>query len=150
MKIGFIGLGNVGAKLAGSLLRHQFDVTARDVDRSIAEPLLQQGAVWGQSGKSLAESSDVIITCLPTPEVSALVMEEAGGVLEGLSDGKVWLEMSTTDEEEVKRIGSLVLAKGAIPMDSPVSGGCHRAATGNISIFTGGDRTGFEKSAAAA
>ena len=145
MKIGFIGLGNVGAKLAGSLVRNGFDVTVRDVDRTIAEPLLQAGASWGESGKSLAEACDVIITCLPSPAVSAQVMEEENGVLEGLSENKVWLEMSTTDEDEVKRLGDKVANKGAIAMDTPVSGGCHRAATGNIAIFAGGDRAGFEK-----
>jgi 3-hydroxyisobutyrate dehydrogenase len=145
MKIGFIGLGNVGAKLASSLLRHDFDVTVRDIDSEAADTLLQQGAVWGESGKSLAESSDIIITCLPSPQVSAQVMEEPDGVLAGLSAGKVWLEMSTTDQDEVRRIGKLVESMGAIPLDSPVSGGCHRAATGNIAIFAGGDRAGFEK-----
>jgi 3-hydroxyisobutyrate dehydrogenase len=145
MKVGFIGLGNVGAKLASSLIRHNFDVTVRDIKKDIAQPLLDNGAAWADSGKSLAETCDVIITCLPTPQVSAEVMEQSNGVLEGLSEGKVWLEMSTTDEDEVKRIGAKVEAKGAIPLDSPVSGGCHRASTGNIAIFVGGERSGFDK-----
>jgi 3-hydroxyisobutyrate dehydrogenase len=72
-------------------------------------------------------------------------MESEDGVIAGLSEGKIWLEMSTTDEAEVKRIGALVEEKGAIPLDSPVSGGCHRAATGNIAILVGGDRIGFDK-----
>jgi 3-hydroxyisobutyrate dehydrogenase len=145
MKIGFIGLGNVGAKLAGSLIRHNFKVTVRDVEKSAAQPLIDKGASWADSGKALAEACDVIITCLPSPAVSAVVMEETGGVIAGLSKDKIWLEMSTTDEDEVKRIGAMVEAKGAIPMDTPVSGGCHRAATGNIAIFAGGDRAGFDK-----
>ena len=145
MKIGFIGLGNVGAKLAGSLIRNGFDVSIRDLDRSAAEPLLQAGASWADSGKALAERADIIITCLPSPSVSAEVMEQDNGVIDGLSDGKIWLEMSTTDEDEVKRLGALVAAKGAIAMDTPVSGGCHRATTGNIAIFAGGDREGFER-----
>jgi 3-hydroxyisobutyrate dehydrogenase len=66
-------------------------------------------------------------------------------VLEGLSENKIWLEMSTTDEAEVKRIGKKVIAKNATPLDGPVSGGCHRAATGNIAIFVGGERKAFEK-----
>ena len=145
MKVGFIGLGNVGAKLVGSLIRHGFDVTVRDISRDIAEPLIQAGAKWAESGEALAQAVDVVVTCLPSPQVSAEVMEQESGVLAGLSDGKVWLEMSTTDEDEVKRIGKLVEEKGAIPLDSPVSGGCHRASTGNIAIFAGGDREGFEK-----
>ena len=72
-------------------------------------------------------------------------MESHDGVINGLSKNKIWLEMSTTDESEVKRLGKLVMDKKAIPMDGPVSGGCHRATTGNIAIFVGGERNSFEK-----
>ncbi len=145
MKVGFIGLGNVGAKLAGSLLRNDFDLTVRDIDRDAAKTLVSGGAVWADSGIEVAQACDLIITCLPSPAVSAEVMEAEDGVIAGLSKGKVWLEMSTTDEAEVKRLGELVATKGTIALDSPVSGGCHKASTGNISIFAGGDREGFEK-----
>ena len=120
MKIGFIGLGNVGGKLAGSLLRNGFDLTVRDVDKTAAEPFLTQGAGWAESPKELAEKVDVVITCLPSPAIVSQVMEAEDGVLAGLSEAKVWLEMSTTDESEVKRLGKLVASKGSIPMESPV------------------------------
>ena len=84
------------------------------------------------------------ITCLPSPAICAQVVEGENGVLQGLAAGKIWAEMSTTDEAEVKRLGALVTAKGADPVDCPVSGGCHRAATGNISIFAGCERDVFE------
>ena len=112
MKIGFIGLGNVGAKLAGSLLRNGFDLCVCDVDRDAAQGLLDGGAHWCESGRAMAETCDIVITCLPSPAVSAQVMEEAGGVLEGLSAGKIWLEMSSTDAGEIQRLGKLVEAKG--------------------------------------
>jgi 3-hydroxyisobutyrate dehydrogenase len=145
MKIGFIGLGNVGAKLAGSILRNGYDLTVRDLDRSLAQPFLDQGANWADSPQEVAETCDMIITCLPSPAACATVMEQNDGVLAGLSAGKVWAEMSTTDETEVRRIGQLVLDKGAQPIDCPVSGGCHRAATGNIAIFVGCSRDTFEQ-----
>ncbi len=145
MKIGFIGLGNVGAKLAGSLLRNKFGLVVRDTDREAAKQLLDQGAQWGESGQQIAQLCDVIITCLPSPAVSAQVMEEEQGVLAGLGPGKIWLEMSSTDADEIRRLGALVEARGAIPLDCPVSGGCHRAATGNIAIFAGGKREAFDK-----
>lgn len=145
MKIGFIGLGNVGGKLAGSLIRNGFDVTVRDLDKSVAEPFLQKGASWADSPKAMAESCDMIITCLPSPAACAAVMEAEDGILAGLSAGKIWAEMSTTDETEVKRLGALVEAKGASAVDCPVSGGCHRAATGNISIFAGCKREVFDQ-----
>ena len=145
MKIGFIGLGNVGGKLAGSLLRNGFDLTVRDLNQEIARPFLEKGAKWGESPKQLAETVELIITCLPNPAASAAVMEAEDGVLAGISPGKVWAEMSTTDEEEVKRLGAKVKVMGGEALDCPVSGGCHRAATGNISIFVGGERSSFEK-----
>ena len=145
MKIGFIGLGNVGGKLAGSLIRNNFDVTVKEIDESLINEFKKLGAKVAKSPKELAEQTDLIITSLPSPEVSAEVMESEDGILNGLSENKIWLEMSTTDEDEVKRLGNKVISKKAIPLDGPVSGGCHRAATGNIAIFVGGDRKAFEK-----
>ena len=145
MKIGFIGLGNVGGKLASSLMRNKFDLTVRDLDKNLTKSFEDQGAKVVNSPKELAEEVDVIITCLPSPSICAEVMEGEDGILNGLSENKIWLEMSTTDEAEVKRIGKKVIEKKAIPLDGPVSGGCHRAATGNIAIFVGGDRKSFEK-----
>ena len=145
MKIGFIGLGNVGGKLASSLIRNKFDLTVRDLDKNLTKSFEDQGAKVVNSPKELAEEVDLIITCLPSPIICAEVMEGEDGILNGLSENKIWLEMSTTDEAEVKRIGKKVTEKKAIPLDGPVSGGCHRAATGNIAIFVGGDRNSFEK-----
>ena len=145
MKIGFIGLGNVGGKLSGNLLRNKFDLTVRDLDNALTDEFTKQGASVANSAKELAENVDLIITCLPSPKICSEVMEAEDGVIRGLSKNKIWLEMSTTDESEVKRLGKLVKDKGAIPLDGPVSGGCHRAATGNIAIFVGGDRKAFEK-----
>ncbi|MDA9724204.1 NAD(P)-dependent oxidoreductase [Candidatus Pelagibacter sp.] len=145
MKVGFIGLGNVGGKLAGSLLRNKFDLTVRDLDENLTKPFVEQGAKIANTDKELAEKVDLIITCLPSPEICSEVMEGSNGILNGLSENKIWLEMSTTDEAEVKRIGQKVIQKKAIPLDGPVSGGCHRAATGNIAIFVGGEREAFNK-----
>ena len=145
MKIGFIGLGNVGGKLANSLLRNKFDLTVRDLEENLTKDFANNGAKVAKSAKELAEKVDLIITCLPSPKTCVEVMEAKDGVINGLSENKIWLEMSTTDASEVKRLGKLVAAKGATPLDGPVSGGCHRAATGNIAIFVGGERKAFEK-----
>ena len=93
----------------------------------------------------MARDCDVVVTCLPSPAASARVLEGADGILQGLTPGTVWAEMSTTDEAEVVRLGSLVTARGGEPVDCPVSGGCHRAATGNISILAGCERLTFER-----
>ena len=145
MKIGFVGLGNVGGKLAGSLLRNKFDLTVRDLDKNLTNMFVDMGAKVANSAKELAEKVDLIITCLPSPQICANVMDAEDGIINGLSENKIWLEMSTTDESEIKRLGKKVLDKKAIPLDGPVSGGCHRAATGNIAIFVGGERKAFDK-----
>ena len=144
MKVGFIGLGNAGGKLAGSLLRNGFDLTVRDLNKEFVDEFVERGAKSANSPKEMAEHCDVVITCLPSPKACSEVMESKDGILAGLSKGKIWLEMSTTDEAEIRRIGALVDKLGALPIDCPVSGGCHRADTGNISIFAGCKREAFE------
>jgi 3-hydroxyisobutyrate dehydrogenase len=131
--------------LAGSLQRNGFDLTVRDLDPSAAQPFLDAGASWAESPGEIAEDCDTVITCLPSPAACSEVMEADDGILAGLSAGKVWMEMSTTDEAEVRRMGALVAATGAEPIDCPVSGGCHRAATGNIAIFAGCEREVFDR-----
>ncbi len=144
MKIGFIGLGNVGGKLAGSLIRNGHDVTVRDLDDALVQSFVARGARAASSPRELGEAVDLIVTCLPSPAASSVVAEGPDGFLPALGPGKVWLEMSTTDYSEVIRLGALVEATGAMMMECPVSGGCHRADTGNIAIFAGGRREAFE------
>ena len=145
MKIGFIGLGNVGGKLVNNLIKSRYKLIVRDLDAKLSKKFKKKGAVIASSPKELAENSDIVITCLPSPKACSKVMTAKNGVLEGLSKNKIWLEMSTTDQSEVKRIGIMVKKKGSHALDVPVSGGCHRAATGNISIFAGGDKKIFKK-----
>ena len=145
MKIGFIGLGNVGSKIAKNLINNGFKLTVLDLDTTLSSSFKEIGAKWAASPRELAANSEMIITCLPSPKACSDVMEGEDGVIKGLSKGKIWAEMSTTDFEEVKRIGKLVSSASGEPMDCPVSGGCHRAATGNISIFAGTRRDTFEK-----
>lgn len=145
MKVGFIGLGNVGGKLSGSLLRNGIDLTVHDLNDELVHKMVELGAHRGQSPAQMMRDCDVVITCLPSPAASASVMEDTGGLLETMGAGKIWMEMSTTDEAEVKRLGAKVSALGGASVDCPVSGGCHRADTGNISIFAGCERATFER-----
>ena len=101
MKIGFIGLGNVGGKLAGSLLRNKFNLTVIDLDLSLVKDFISKGSKTAKSPKELAEKVDLIITCLPSPKICAEVMERKDGVIEGLSKEKIWLEMKHLSAEVV-------------------------------------------------
>ncbi|MCP4818598.1 MAG: NAD(P)-dependent oxidoreductase, partial [Shimia sp.] len=142
MKIGFIGLGNVGGKLSGSLLRNGVDLTVYDLNAELVAGKVAAGATAGESPAQLMRDCDAVITCLPSPSASDAVMTE---MLPEVGPGKIWMEMSTTDEAEVKRLGGLVIAADGAAVDCPVSGGCHRADTGNIAIFAGCDRATFER-----
>lgn len=142
MKIGFIGLGNVGGKLSGSLLRNGVDLSVHDLNADLVAQSVAKGATDGKSPADLMAECDAVITCLPNPAASDAVMQQ---MLPNVRAGKIWMEMSTTDEAEVKRLGALVIGQGGAAVDCPVSGGCHRADTGNISIFAGCDRATFER-----
>ena len=100
MKIGFIGLGNVGAKLAGSILRNGYDLTVRDLDSKLAQPFLDKGAHWADSQKQMAEACDMIITCLPSPMACSAVMEEEDGILAGLKSVglPIWLSLKALSQ----------------------------------------------------
>ncbi|MEM7462715.1 MAG: NAD(P)-dependent oxidoreductase [Pseudomonadota bacterium] len=142
MRIGFIGLGNVGGKLSGSLLRNKIDLTVHDLNADNVQAMVELGAKSAESTRQLMRDCDIVITCLPSPAASDAVMQE---MLPEVTSGKIWMEMSTTDANEVKRLGSMVMERGGKAADCPVSGGCHRAATGNISIFAGCDRQTFDE-----
>ncbi|MGV8936681.1 MAG: NAD(P)-dependent oxidoreductase [Allorhizobium sp.] len=142
MKVGFIGLGNVGSKLSGSLLRNGIDLTVYDLSADLVAGFVARGARAAAGPAELMHDCDVVITCLPSPAASAAVMEQ---MLPHVTPGKTWMEMSTTEEAEIRRLGALVMERGGSAVDCPVSGGCHRAATGNISIFAGCDRATFER-----
>ena len=143
--IGLIGLGNLGASLANNLLGHGVDLIVRDLNEAAVDGFVARDARRAASPREMAETCEFVITCLPSPAASAAVVEGPQGLLEGLGPGKVWLEMSTTDAAEIRRLAARAEATGATALECPVSGGCHRAASGNISIFAGGPRAAFER-----
>ena len=142
MKIGFIGLGNVGGKLSGSLLRNGKDLYVHDLNADLVAEKVKAGAKTVSGPAEMMRLCDAVITCLPSPAASDAVMQE---MLPEVTQGKIWMEMSTTDEAEAKRLGALVIDRGGAAVDCPVSGGCHRADTGNIAIFAGCDRATFDR-----
>lgn len=142
MQVGFIGLGNVGGKLSGSLLRNGINLTVHDLNNDLVNTFVAKGAKRAESPAQMMRDCDAVITCLPSPAASDAVMQS---MLPEVCSGKIWMEMSTTDEAEVKRLGAKVIERDGTAVDCPVSGGCHRADTGNISIFAGCDRGTFER-----
>ena len=144
MKIGFIGLGHIGGVMAKNLLKDGYDMIIHDLNRAAGEEMISEGAEWAETPKAIAEAADTIITSLPGPPQVRAVMEGEHGVLAGLSAGKTWIDMSTTDNDEVKRLGALAKAKGVPMLEAPVTGGLTLAKAGGISILVGGEKEVFD------
>ncbi len=144
MRYGFIGLGNLGVQLAGSLLREGFALTVHDRNAAAAKPLLERGAAWAATPQALAGQCDAVITCLPSPAVSDAVLNGPDGILAGLKRGGCWIEMSTLGREEILRLAALAAERGIETLESPVTGGVHKAASGEITILAGGPQELFE------
>jgi 3-hydroxyisobutyrate dehydrogenase len=144
MRYGFIGLGHLGANLAGSLLKAGFNLTVNDVDRNKASDLIAAGAGWADTPSALAANVDAVITCLPSPAISEKVLTGPNGILAGLKPGGTWIEMSTLDQADIERLAAIAAQKGVRMMEAPVTGGVHKAASGEITVIAGGGRDLFD------
>ncbi len=144
MRLGYIGLGNLGRHLAASLVRAGFQVTVNDLDRRAAEGLVAAGARWAASPREVAAAADSVFTCLPSPAAVAAVVAGENGVLAGLKPGGTWIDMSTNDRHEIERLAGLAAARGIACLEAPVTGGVHKAASGEITVLVGGDKAAYE------
>lgn len=141
MRVGFIGLGSAGGGLAGTLLRNGVDLTVFDLDAALVAGFVARGARASTDVAAVMRDCDTVITCLPSPAASAAVLAR---MLPEVGPGKTWIEMSTTDATQIGAQCASVIARGGWAAECPVSGGVHRAATGNISVFAGCDRATFD------
>ena len=145
MNCGFIGLGMLGEKMAKKILQAGHSLQVYDQDTKAVERLVAAGATGAGSVQDTTSHIDTLITCLPSPTICAQVMTGAGGALETLSAGSCWIEMSTTDADEMKRLASLACERGIDVLECPATGGVHRAVTGQMTLLVGGDEVVFER-----
>ena len=143
--IGFIGLGNVGSMLANSILQANYILNIYDLDKNTSIELINKGAIWQNSIRDILESSSIVITCLPSPQAVIDVVEKKNGLIQNITNKHLWIEMSTTDENEMIRLSKLIESKEANVLEAPVTGGQHRAQSGNISVFAAGKRENFDR-----
>jgi 3-hydroxyisobutyrate dehydrogenase len=142
MIYGFLGLGHLGGKLAASLARAGFDLVVCDLDPQAVARLAAAGARSAASPAEVASQCDAVITCLPSPAVSARVLD---GVLEGARPGLTWIEMSTNDRDTIRALAEKAAAKGVATLECPVTGGVHLAASGEITVIVGGEAELFAR-----
>ncbi len=143
-KIGFIGLGSLGEGLCNSLVTAGYPVTVNDLNKSLATRLLAAGATWADTTADACKDADVVITVLPSPAVSRKVVEGVGGVFDNLKSGGTWIEMSTTDMEDLLRLSDVAKSKGIKVLECPVTGGVHLANSGEITVLVGGEEATFK------
>lgn len=143
-QLGFIGLGNLGYHLANSLVRAGFALTVHDLNKDAAAGLLAAGATWADSPQAVAERVASVFTCLPSSKAVSMVVSGDKGILAGLRPGGAWIDMSTNDRTETLRLGALAAEKCIHALESPVTGGVHKAAAGNITVLVGGDETVYQ------
>ena len=142
-RVGFVGVGHLGAHLAASVLRAGYPLAVHDLDREAAAGLLASGATWADSPREVAAQSDCVITCLPSPSAVGAVVAGTDGILEGMRPGGTWIDTSTGDRHELLRLAGLAAEQGVVTLEAPVTGGVHKAAEGEITVLVGGDEEAF-------
>ncbi len=145
LRVGWIGLGVMGAPMCGHLLRAGHAVTVSTRTRAKAEPLLAAGAAWADGPRAVAEASDVVFTMLGFPRDVREVVLGPGGVLEGLRAGATLVDATTSEPALAREIADAARARGAAALDAPVSGGDVGAREARLSIMVGGDPDAFER-----
>ena len=144
MKIGWIGLGKIGSVMAANLVKAGYAMIAHDLRPESGEELVITGAQWAESPCELAEASDIVITSLPGPPQVKAVMEGRRGIFSGIRSGCTWIDMSTTDAGELKRLSKIAVSKGVAVLEAPVTGGLVLAQKGGVTILVGGQKEVFE------
>jgi len=146
MKVGFIGLGTMGASFATNLQKAGYDLVVHDVHRQVAETHLAAGATWAATPRELAAASDVVLTSLPGPvEIEAVAIGGPDALIAGMKPGSVYFDLSTNSPKLIRRIHAEMAEKGAHVLDAPVSGGPRGAKSGKLAIWVGGDEAVFTK-----
>ncbi len=141
--VGFVGLGHLGVHLATSLHHEGFALTIYDLDPDRATELVAAGCTWAESPAVVATDVDVLITCLPSPAAVQAVMTGESGALARLSPGSLWIDMSTNDVDTLTGLARIAASVGVHCLEAPVTGGVHKAASGDITVLVGGEHERF-------
>ncbi|MBN1692383.1 MAG: NAD(P)-dependent oxidoreductase [Dehalococcoidales bacterium] len=145
MKIGFIGIGQMGRHMSRHILEAGYNLTVHDLKKEAAAPLLKKGAVWGNNPAAVAESCQVVFTSLPTPQNVEEVVYGKNGLKKGWKKGDIYVDTSTNSPSLIRKIAGDAKNKGVAVLDAPVSGGTKGAEAGTLAIMVGGDKAALKK-----
>ncbi len=142
-KIGFIGLGNMGGRMAKNLHNAGYPLIGYDIDTAKCEALAATGASTGKDAPEVVKNSEVVMTSLRSSDIFCSVAEEH--FLPNARDDQVFIDLGTTEVERTRNLATALAEKGATLIDAPVSGGPHGSETGTLRIFVGGEASTVEK-----
>jgi 2-hydroxymethylglutarate dehydrogenase len=145
MKIGFIGIGQMGRHMSRRILEAGYNLTVYDLNKEAATPLVEKGAVWSNSPQELAKSCQLFFSSLPTPKIIEDVVYGKNGLSQGWKEGDIYVDMSTNSPSLIRKIAKDAQKKGVTVLDAPVSGGTKGAESGTLTIMVGGDADVLEK-----
>lgn len=145
MKVGFIGLGTMGASMAANLQKKVDKLVVYDVNRQAASAHVANGAEWAASPKALAEQCEVVFASLPGPKEFEAVATGIDGLLAGFKPGSAFFDLTTNSPTTIRRVHALFAEKGMHLLDAPVSGGPKGAHSGKLALWVGGDKAVFDK-----
>jgi 3-hydroxyisobutyrate dehydrogenase len=146
MRIGFIGLGNMGGPMALNLIKAGHTLVVNDVRRNMAEPHLAGGATWAETPADVAKDVELVLTSLPGPrEVEAVAIGGENGIIHGIRKGTVYADLSTNSPTLIRRLHAMFAAKGIEMLDTPVSGGVPGARNATLAVMVGGDKQVYER-----
>ena len=145
MKIGFIGLGNMGAGMAANLQKAGYELVVHDIVREAAADHLERGAQWADTPEEVARACEIVFTSLPGPKEVESVATGPSGILAGISAGKVYVDLSTVYPAVVRGIHEKFAEAGAHMLEAPVSGSTIGANTGRLAIMAGGEKEVYER-----
>ena len=143
--IGFIGLGNMGGGMAGNIQKAGYPMVVYDLREAATRPFLEGGARLGNSPADVAARSEIILTSLPGPREVEMVATGAEGILQGMTAGSVYIDLSTSRPTLIREMEPQFRAKGVHVLDAPVSGGKSGAQSRNLAVMVGGDREVFDR-----
>lgn len=145
MELGFIGLGQMGGNMALRLIAQGHELVVTDISKAAAEPVLEAGAVWAESPAAVAEQCEIVLSSLPGPPQVEAVALGPNGIIEGISAGSLYVDLSTSSPLTIRKINEAFQAKGASAMDTPVSGGNTQSRAGTLMFFVGSSEESLER-----
>ena len=145
MKVGFIGLGTMGAHAARNIMRRGFPLVVHDIREEAARPLIDEGAAWGATPAAVLAAVDAVVTMVFGPKEIEQVARGEDGLFAADCAGRTWIDLTTSSPSLMRTLGQAFAERGGFPVDAPVTGAVDGAIRGDMLMFVGGEDAAVER-----